>query len=113
MAVDANVLIYERIREELARKATLRMAIRNGFEKAMSAIIDSNLTTILTAVILYFVGTDQVRGFAVTLFLGLVLNLYTAVFMARVIFEIGERRKWIKQLSMMQIIHSSNLDFMG
>jgi len=113
MAVDANVLIYERIREELARKATLRMAIRNGFEKAMSAIIDSNLTTILTAVILYFVGTDQVRGFAVTLFLGLVLNLYTAVFMARVIFEIGERRKWIKQLSMMQIIHSPNLDFMG
>lgn len=113
MAVDANVLIYERIREELSRKATLRMAIRNGFEKAMSAIIDSNLTTILTAVILYFVGTDQVRGFAVTLFLGLILNLYTAVFMARVLFEIGERRKWIKQLSMMQIIEHSRIDFMG
>ncbi|MGQ9771772.1 MAG: protein translocase subunit SecD [Thermogutta sp.] len=113
MAVDANVLIYERIREELSRKATLRMAIRNGFEKALSAIIDSNLTTILTAVILYFVGTDQVRGFAVTLFLGLVLNLYTAVFMARVIFEIGERRKWIKQLSMMQLIENPLLDFMG
>jgi len=113
MAVDANVLIYERIREELARKATLRMAIRNGFEKAMSAIIDSNLTTMLTAAILYFIGTDQVRGFAVTLFLGLVLNLYTAVFMARVIFEIGERRKWIKRLSMMQIIADTNFDFMG
>lgn len=113
MAVDANVLIYERIREELARKATLRMAIRNGFEKAMSAIVDSNLTTMLTAAILYFVGTDQVRGFAVTLFLGLVLNLYTAVFMARVIFEIGERRKWIKRLSMMQIIAETNFDFMA
>ncbi|WP_347245841.1 protein translocase subunit SecD [Thermogutta sp.] len=113
MAVDANVLIYERIREELSRKATLRMAIRNGFEKAMSAIIDSNLTTILTAVILYFVGTDQVRGFAVTLFLGLVLNLYTAVFIARVIFEIGERRRWIKNLTMMQVIGATNFDFMG
>ena len=113
MAVDANVLIYERIREELARKATLRMAIRNGFEKAMSAIIDSNLTTMLTAVILYFVGTDQVRGFAVTLFLGLVLNLYTAVFIARVIFEIAERRRWIKSLTMMQVIGATNFDFLG
>ncbi|HQF13760.1 MAG TPA: protein translocase subunit SecD [Thermogutta sp.] len=113
MAVDANVLIYERIREELSRKATLRMAIRNGFEKAMSVIIDSNLTTMLTAVVLYFVGTDQVRGFAVTLFLGLVLNLYTAVFMARIIFEIGERRKWIKQLYMMRIIGETNFDFTG
>lgn len=113
MAVDANVLIYERIREELARKATLRMAIRNGFEKAMSAIVDSNLTTILTAVVLYFVGTDQVRGFAVTLFLGLVLNLYTAVFVARVIFDLGERRRWIKKLSMMQLIGVPNFDFMA
>lgn len=113
MAVDANVLIYERIREELNRKATLRMAIRNGFEKAMSAIVDSNLTTILTAVVLYFVGTDQVRGFAVTLFLGLVLNLYTAVFVARVIFDLGERRRWIKKLSMMQLIGVPNFDFIA
>ncbi|MGQ9912723.1 MAG: protein translocase subunit SecD [Thermogutta sp.] len=113
MAVDANVLIYERIREELSRQATLRMAIRNGFERAMSAIVDSNLTTMLTAAVLYAVGTDQVRGFAVTLFLGLVLNLYTAVFLARMAFEIFERKRWIKKLSMMQIISATNYDFMG
>lgn len=113
MAVDANVLIYERMREELQRKATLRMAIRNGFERAMSAIVDSNLTTMLTAVILYFVGTDQVRGFAVTLFLGLVLNLYTAVFISRIVFEIAERRKWIKKLTMLHLIGLTKFDFMG
>ncbi|GAB6184930.1 protein translocase subunit SecD [Thermopirellula anaerolimosa] len=113
MAVDANVLIYERIREELSRQATLRMAIRNGFERAMSAIVDSNLTTMLTAAVLYAVGTDQVRGFAVTLFLGLVLNLYTAVFLARIAFEIFERKRWIKKLTMMQVISSTNYDFMG
>ena len=113
MAVDANVLIYERIREELSRQATLRMAIRNGFERAMSAIVDSNLTTMLTAAVLYAVGTDQVRGFAVTLFLGLVLNLYTAVFLARMAFEIFERKRWLKKLSMMQIISATNYDFMG
>jgi len=113
MAVDANVLIYERIREELSRQATVRMAIRNGFERAMSAIIDSNITTMLTAAVLYAVGTDQVRGFAVTLFLGLVLNLYTAVFLARVAFEILERKRWIKKLTMMQVISATNYDFMG
>jgi len=113
MAVDANVLIYERIREELSRQATLRMAIRNGFERAMSAIVDSNLTTMLTAAVLYAVGTDQVRGFAVTLFLGLVLNLYTAVFLSRMAFEIFERKRWIKKLSMMQVISATNYDFMS
>jgi SecD/SecF fusion protein len=63
MSVDANVLISERMREELERGATLRMAIRNGFDKALSAIIDGNLTTFLTALVLYFIGTDQVKGF--------------------------------------------------
>ncbi|NMC19261.1 MAG: protein translocase subunit SecF [Thermogutta sp.] len=67
----------------------------------------------LTAAVLYAVGTDQVRGFAVTLFLGLVLNLYTAVFLARMAFEILERKRWIKKLSMMQVISATNYDFMG
>ena len=69
MAVDANVLIYERIREELRSGAALRMAIRNGFSRAMSAIIDSNVTTIITGIVLFYIGTDQVKGFAVTLIL--------------------------------------------
>ncbi|MBL9123512.1 MAG: protein translocase subunit SecD, partial [Planctomycetaceae bacterium] len=86
MSVDANVLIYERIREELARGAALRMAIRNGFDRAMSAIVDSNITTLMTAVVLYVLGTDQVKGFAVTLFLGISISLFTSVFCARVVF---------------------------
>ncbi len=71
MAVDANVLIYERMREETERGASLRMAIRNGFSRAMATIIDSNVTTLITAVVLYVIGTDQIKGFAVTLDPGL------------------------------------------
>jgi len=81
MAVDANVLIYERMREELARGSALRLAIRNGFARATVTIIDSNLTTVLTALILYAIGTDQLRGFAVTLTLGLLTSMFTAVFL--------------------------------
>ncbi|MDA0285542.1 MAG: protein translocase subunit SecD, partial [Planctomycetota bacterium] len=72
MAVDANVLIFERIREELSRGASVRMAIHNGFDKAFTAIIDSNLTTLIVAIVLFMIGTDQVKGFAVTLFIGIV-----------------------------------------
>ena len=97
MAVDANVLIYERIREESARGASLRMAIRNGFSRAMATIIDSHLTTVFTAVVLYTIGTDQIKGFAVSLILGLAVSLYTAVYVARVIFDIAERQRWITQ----------------
>ena len=110
MSVDANVLIYERIREELARGAALRMAIRNGFGRAMSAIIDSHITTLMTAIVLYVVGTDQVKGFAVMLFLGISISLFTAVFCARVVFEVAERNRWIKQLKMMQAIKPTNFD---
>ncbi|MBX7071543.1 MAG: protein translocase subunit SecD [Pirellulales bacterium] len=112
MAVDANVLIYERIREELAKGATLRMAIRNGFSKAMSTIIDSNVTTILTAVVLYIIGTAEVKGFAVTLFVGLSLSLFTATFVARLIFDVAERQGWITQLKMRQFVGVTHFDFM-
>ncbi len=111
MAVDANVLIYERIREELQRGATLRMAINNGFARAFTAIFDSNLTTLITAVVLYAIGTDQIKGFAVTLFLGIALSMFTAIFVARVIFEVAERMRWITKLSMMQMIQATNFDF--
>jgi len=113
MAVDANVLIYERMREELERNATLRMAIRNGFVRAWSAIFDSNITTIMTAVILYVIGTDQIRGFAVTLFLGLAISMYTAIYMARTIFDIAERRKVITHLKMLKMLSKTNIDFLG
>jgi len=112
MAVDANVLIYERMREEMARGAALRMVIRNGFERASSAIVDSNLTTLITGAVLYAIGTDQVRGFAVTLFLGVLLNLFTAVYCARVVFDVAERRKWFSRINMLQAIGQTNFDFL-
>jgi SecD/SecF fusion protein len=112
MAVDANVLIYERMREEAGRGAALRMTIRNGFERALSAIVDSNLTTLITAVILYAIGTDQVRGFAVTLFLGIVLSMYTAIIVARVIFDVADRQRWIDKVKMMRALPPTRFDFL-
>jgi SecD/SecF fusion protein len=113
MAVDANVLIYERIREELRSGAALRMAIRNGFSRAMTAIIDSNVTTIITGIVLFYLGTDQVKGFAVTLIFGLLTSMYTAIFVSRVIFDVAERRGWITKLSMMKLLSAPNIDFLG
>ncbi len=111
MAVDANVLIYERMREELDRGAALRMAIRNGFGRALTTIIDSNSTTLIIGVVLFVIGTDQLRGFATTLVLGLVMNLFTAVYCSRIVFDIAERRGWIKQLKMMKLFGKTNFDF--
>ena len=111
MAVDANVLIYERMREELDRGAAVRMAIRNGFQRAFSTIVDSNLTTLITGVVLFAIGTDQLKGFAVTLVLGLTLNLFTAVFCSRVVFDLAERNGWLKTLSMARIFGQPNFRF--
>jgi SecD/SecF fusion protein len=113
MAVDANVLIYERIREELKSGAALRMAIRNGFGRAMSAIIDSNVTTIITGIVLFYIGTDQVKGFAVTLILGILTSMFTAIFFARLVFDVAERRGWVKHVRMMKILAQPNYDFLG
>jgi SecD/SecF fusion protein len=111
MAVDSNVLIFERMREELDKGASLRMAIRNGYDRAMVTIIDSNLTTLLTAVILYVIGTDQLVGFAVTLTLGLIISMFTAVFCTRVIFEVAERTGWLRQLNFMHFFTQTRYDF--
>lgn len=83
MAVDANVLIFERIREELAGGKTPRTGVDSGFQQALSAIIDSNLTTLITALILYQFGTGPVKGFAVTLSIGIVASFFSAVFVVR------------------------------
>lgn len=87
MAVDANVLIFERIREELRAGATPGRAIEVGFNKALSAIIDSNVTAIITAVIMFWIGSGAVRGFAVTLGLGIITSMFTAVYVTRLIIE--------------------------
>ncbi len=87
MAVDANVLIYERIREELATGKTIKASVDSGFSKANSAIIDSNITTFFTGIILYQFGTGPVQGFALTLMIGIVSSLFSALVIARVIFD--------------------------
>jgi SecD/SecF fusion protein len=87
MAVDANVLIYERIREELTTGKTIKASIDSGFSKAYSAIIDSNITTFFTGIILYQFGTGPVQGFALTLMIGIVASLFSALIVARVLFD--------------------------
>ncbi|MFP6620819.1 MAG: protein translocase subunit SecD, partial [Pirellulaceae bacterium] len=113
MSVDANVLIFERIREELARGARLRMAIRNGFSRATTTIVDANLTTLITAIVLYVIGTDQIRGFAVTLILGILMSMYTAIFCSRVVFELAERGRRLTKLRMLRIVGETKIDFVG
>ena len=87
MSVDANVLIYERIREELAEGKSTRLAIAEGYRKAMSSILDSNITTFLTGVILYIFGSGPIVGFATTLMIGIVTSLFAAIFISRLVFE--------------------------
>ncbi len=88
MAVDANVLIFERIREELEAGKTARTAVETGFEAALSAIVDANLTTLITAIILFQFGTGPVRGFAVTLVIGILASFFTAIYVTRTLFMI-------------------------
>jgi SecD/SecF fusion protein len=113
MAVDNNVLVFERLREELARGAALRMAIRNAFQRASATIIDCNITHLIAAVVLYAIAPEQVKGFAVTLFLGVSISMFTSVFVARVIFDIAEKHRWITQLKMHHLIGHTEIDFMG
>ncbi|HCR03866.1 MAG TPA: protein translocase subunit SecD, partial [Gemmatimonadetes bacterium] len=86
MAVDANVLIFERIREELAVGRANRTSLEEGFGNALSAIVDSNVTTLLTALVLFQFGTGPVRGFAVTLSIGIVASFFSALFVTRTLF---------------------------
>ncbi len=87
MAVDANVLIYERIREELHKGRSLKSSVDEGFAKALSAIIDSNVTTFITGLILYFFGTGAIQGFALTLMIGIIFTLFTAIMCSRAMIE--------------------------
>ena len=113
MSVDANVLIFERIREEMARGAALRMAIRNGFDKARTTIVDANVTTLITALVLYAIGTEQIKGFAVTLVLGILMSMFTAIYVSRLVFDIWERKRWLKDLNMSQILEKGSYQFLS
>ena len=93
MSVDANVLIFERIREELEAGRQVRPAVSEGFKQALSAIVDSNITTLLTAAILYYAGTGPIQGFAITLGLGIVISMFTAIFVTRTLFTLYLERR--------------------
>jgi len=111
MAVDANVLIFERIREELNLGKSLRLSIDNGFKKAFLAIVDSNITTIIAAVILFYFGTGPIRGFAITLMIGLCASMYTALVVTRLIFDILSQNKNFTKLKMLRIMRPTKIDF--
>jgi len=113
MAVDANVLINERIREELKSGRPLHMAINNGYHKAFSAIFDSNLTTIVAAFFLFQFGTGPIRGFALTLIMGLVISMFTAIVVTRTILELLLSTKLVKSLPMFSLIKETKIDFIG
>ncbi|MBN2289595.1 MAG: protein translocase subunit SecD [Candidatus Glassbacteria bacterium] len=100
MAVDANVLIFERIREELRFGKTLRAAIDTGYERAFSTILDANVTTFITAVVLFQFGTGPIKGFAVTLSIGLATSMFTAIYVTRVIFDLWTTRKKVKSIAL-------------
>ncbi|MCQ2324080.1 MAG: protein translocase subunit SecDF [Paludibacteraceae bacterium] len=118
MAVDANVLIYERIREEMNAGKNLRKAIQDGFQGAISAIVDANVTSFLTGAILAIFGTGPIKGFAVTYMIGIVSSFLTAVFITRLMLESYAKRESAKELSfttrlMKNFLQNKNADFVG
>jgi SecD/SecF fusion protein len=113
MAVDANVLIYERIREELAKGKSLRGAIDAGYARAFGTIFDSHVTTLISSIILIFMGTGEIKGFGVTLTIGVAASLFTALVVTRLIFNFMVDRNLIKSLPMLHLIRSTHINFMG
>jgi SecD/SecF fusion protein len=113
MAVDANVLIYERLREERDRGASIALAIRNGYDRAFPTIIDTHLSSIFTAIVLYVVGNDQLKGFGVSLTVGLIISLFSSLYMTRLLFDIWLAKGWLHKLSMFRLLSKTNIDFMA
>ncbi|MCP3967776.1 MAG: protein translocase subunit SecD [Lentisphaerae bacterium] len=113
MSVDANVLIFERIREELQRKKSLQTAIDLGYGRAFITILDSNLTTLFTALILMRVGTGPIKGFAVTLSIGILTSMFTALFLTRLIFDYIDRVHPFKGMKMLSFVKKPKFDFIG
>lgn len=114
MSVDANVLIFERIREEQQRGSSLRIAIRNGYQRAFRTILDANITTFITAAILFWVASEEIKGFALVLMLGIASSMFTALFVTRVIFEFLLDKRIIKEhLIMLNLIRKPNINWMA
>ena len=103
MAVDANVLIYERLREEREKGATLAAALRAGYDRALPTIIDTHVSSIFTAIVLFVFGNDNLKGFAVSLTVGLLISLFTSLYVTRLIFDFWQSRRWLRELKMMRL----------
>lgn len=113
MAVDSNVLIYERMREEFAAGKPLKSGIDGGYDKAFWTIIDSHVTTLITAMVLFLFGTGPIKGFAVTLSLGVTLNLFTALYGTRAVYEYCLLKRWLSALRFRQMFEKPDLDYIG
>lgn len=112
MAVDANVLIFERIREELGKGKSLRGALEAGYSRAFGTIFDSHVTTLISSIILIYMGTGAIKGFGVTLTIGVAASLFTALVVTRLIFDFLLVTGWLKTLPMLHVINASKLNFM-
>jgi SecD/SecF fusion protein len=113
MSVDANVLVFERIREEQLKGSSLRIAITNGYQRAFRTIFDANVTTFITAAILFWRASEEVKGFAIVLMLGIASSMFTSLFVTRVIFNFLLSKKIIKDhLFMLRLIHKPNINWM-
>jgi SecD/SecF fusion protein len=113
MAIDANVLIYERLREEQAAGKSLQAALKAAYDKAFSAIFDSNLTTLITAGLLFWMATGPVKGFAVTLTIGIIASMFSALIVTRNLFAWGLHKGVIKKITMANLIPVTRYDFMS
>jgi len=113
MAVDANILIFERIREEKAKAGiSLATAVKNGYQRAFVTILDANLTTLITALILYYVGTGPIKGFAITLSVGIVASVFCAVFVTRVIVNVLVEKRMLRELRIFELVSNPHIPFM-
>ncbi|HZJ38291.1 MAG TPA: protein translocase subunit SecD [Chthoniobacterales bacterium] len=113
LAVDASVLIYERLREEMALGKTLKIAVQTAYEKAFSSIFDANVTTLITAAILFFMASGPVKGFAIALTLGILASLFTALIVGRNCLGFFVDTGRLKKVSMLHLIASKNINFLG
>jgi len=113
MAVDSNVLIFERMREEFALGKSVKSGVEGGYSMALSTVIDSHVTTLITSLALFLFGTGPIKGFAITLCLGILFNLFTTLFGTKLIYDLMHSYKKLKPLKFLQILSKPNLDYMG
>jgi len=113
MAVDANVLIYERMRDEFALGKSVKSGVDAGFNKAFWSVVDAQITTLITALVLFLFGTGPIKGFAITLSLGIIFNLFAVLFGCRLVYDILFSYKKIKKINFFELVHKSSFDFMA